>query len=141
MGKKYLSPTDREIVYRRANACCEYCLSQEAFATHRFSIEHILPQSKGGEHKAHNWALACQGCNNFKYTKTHALDPISQKEVPLYNPRVHDWDHHFIWSKDYERILGLTPMGRASIICMKLNRTSLVNLRRILYLQGEHPPA
>ena len=140
MGKKYLSPAERELVYQRANSCCEYCKSQEAFATHRFSIEHILPQSKGGAHKSHNWALACQGCNNFKYTKTHALDPITHEDVPLYNPREHIWEEHFVWSKDYEKILGITPIGRASILCMKLNRSSVVNLRRILYLQGEHPP-
>lgn len=140
MGRNYLSPTDRELVYQRAKACCEYCISQEAFATHRFSIEHIRPQSKGGPHSAENWALACQGCNNFKYTKTVSLDPITHKEVSLYNPRAAKWEEHFIWSKDYTRILGITPTGRASILCMKLNRETLVNLRRILYLQGEHPP-
>lgn len=32
----------------KAKNLCEYCLSQEQFATQRFLIEHIFPVSKGG---------------------------------------------------------------------------------------------
>ncbi|MDX2285233.1 MAG: HNH endonuclease [Bacteroidia bacterium] len=39
--------------------CCEYCKSQAAFATYSFSIEHIIPLSKGGTHDLSNLALAC----------------------------------------------------------------------------------
>lgn len=54
----------KNIVRLRAKNCCEYCLSQEQFATQRFSIEHILPISKQGKTTLDNLALACQGCNN-----------------------------------------------------------------------------
>ena len=37
--------------------------------------------------------------------------------------------------------LRLTPTGRATANALQLNRESLVNLRRILYGMGEHPPA
>jgi hypothetical protein len=37
-------------------------------------------------------------------------------------------------------IVGLTPTGRATIEALKLNREPLVNLRRLLYAAGEHPP-
>ena len=35
-------------VVERAQGSCEYCRSQARFATQSFSIEHIIPQSKGG---------------------------------------------------------------------------------------------
>jgi hypothetical protein len=31
--------------------------------------------------------------------------------------------------------------GRATVEALRLNREGLVNLRRILYAAGEHPPA
>ncbi|MCP4657958.1 MAG: HNH endonuclease [bacterium] len=40
-----------------------------SFSTHDFSIEHIVPIQKGGESTLDNLALACQGCNNFKFTR------------------------------------------------------------------------
>jgi hypothetical protein len=62
------------------------------------------------------------------------------KAVPLYNPREQRWDEHFSWSEDYLRITGLTPIGRATVEALRLNREGLVNMRRILYAVGEHPP-
>jgi hypothetical protein len=35
---------------------------------------------------------------------------------------------------------GLTSIGRATIEALQLNRQNLVNLRRMLYAMGEHPP-
>lgn len=48
---------------------------------------------------------------------------------------------HFVWSSDFVRILGYTPTGRATVEALRLNREGLINLRRILYAAGEHPPA
>ena len=87
-----------------------------------------------------NLAFACQGCNNRKYTNTEAMDPVSQAIVSLYHPRQHYWNDHFAWSDDYALILGLTPIGRATVEKLQLNRAGLVNLRRILFEAGEHPP-
>ncbi len=68
-------------VVERAQGTCEYCRSQARFATQAFSIEHITPQSKGGETALDNLALACQGCNNHKYNKTESVDPITGESV------------------------------------------------------------
>jgi hypothetical protein len=35
---------------------------------------------------------------------------------------------------------GLTPTGRAAIGALQLNRPGLVNMRRVLYTVGAHPP-
>ncbi|MFW6358398.1 MAG: HNH endonuclease [Chroococcales cyanobacterium] len=136
-----LSESLREAVKLRAKNCCEYCWSQEKFATQGFSIEHIQPVSKGGETLSENLALACQGCNNHKYNKTEGKDPISGKLVSLYSPRKQKWQDHFSWNDDYSLIVGLTPVGRTTVTELRLNRKGLVNLRQVLYAMGEHPPS
>ena len=37
-------------------------------------------------------------------------------------------------------MIGLTPTGRATVETLRLNREGVVNLRRILFLVGLHPP-
>ena len=108
---------------------------------HSFSIEHVVPRSKGGETALENLAFACQGCNNHKYTKTEAPDPISGQVVPLHSPRQQRWRDDFTWNEDRTLIVGLTPTGRATVDALKLNRRELVELRLLLYEAGQHPPA
>ena len=88
-----------------------------------------------------NLAPARQGCNNHKYNKTQAADPVSKKTLPLFHPRIQHWSEHFVWNNDYTIILGVTATGRATVQALKLNRESLVNLRRVLYKAGQHPPS
>jgi hypothetical protein len=44
-------------------------------------MEHIYPVSRGGKVIAENLALACQTCNNCKYTKITALDSTLRLNV------------------------------------------------------------
>lgn len=37
-------------------------------------------------------------------------------------------------------IIGISSIGRATVEALKLNRPGLMNLRRVLYTLGEHPP-
>lgn len=140
MTETRISTSQRARVVERARGCCEYCLAQERYSPDSFSVEHIIPLSKGGTSSLENLAFACQGCNNRKYASIEALDPVSQKTTPLYHPRQHEWREHFVWSDDGAHILGLTPIGRATVEKLQLNRSGLVNLRRILVSAGEHPP-
>ena len=130
----------RRLTMTRAHDCCEYCLSQARYSTHSFVIEHIIPKVRGGRTTASNLALSCQGCNNHKYTKTKSRDPLTKKLALLFHPRKHTWTDHFAWSDDYTVILGLTPTGRATVEALQLNRLEVVNLRRLLFAHGEHPP-
>lgn len=88
-----------------------------------------------------NLAWACQGCNSHKYDKVEAVDPVTTRIVPLFHPRVDDWQQHFVWSGDYRLIVGLTAIGRATVAALQMNRRPLVNLRGVLVAAGEHPPA
>lgn len=132
----------RTLVRDRARDCCEYCRAQGRFSHDSFSLEHIIPVSKGGAAEdPDNLAWSCLGCNNFKYTATGAYDLVSARIAPLYNPRTDVWNEHFRWSADFCTIIGLTPTGRATVERMQLNRQGLVNLRSVLRDAGEHPPA
>ena len=135
-----ISEALRRAVTERARGYCEYCLSQEACATERFSIEHIHPRVLGGLTVAENLALACQGCNGHKAVATAATDPETGEMTTLFNPRQQIWGEHFAWSEDGLNIVGLTPTGRATIVRLQMNRPSLVNLRSALLAIKVHPP-
>lgn len=100
MSDKRVTIRQKTAVAKQAEYCCEYCKSQARFAIQSFSIEHILPKSQGGTTTLNNLAFACQGCNNHKYNKTEAQDPITGETVPLFNPGKQQWSSHFSWSDD-----------------------------------------
>lgn len=131
----------RRVVQARAASLCEYCRAPESFATQSFTIEHIRPRSAGGETTLDNLAWSCFGCNAHKHAAVEAADSQTGATVPLYHPRRDLWDDHFEWEEGSTRVAGRTPIGRATIEALHLNRTGLVNLRRILTAAGLHPPA
>ncbi len=140
MADARISAEIRLAVQSRSNGCCEYCLSQVDFSPDPFSIEHIIPQIKGGKDDLENLAFACQGCNNSKFTATESIDPISGLIADLYHPRHDIWTEHFVWSKDFLEIVGITPTARATISRLRLNRIGVVNLRGALKTINRHPP-
>jgi len=87
-----------------------------------------------------NLRLACAWCNSFKGAKTHAPDPETGQEAPLFNPRTQRWSEHFRWSDDGAEIIGLTPTGRATVQALQLNNAFIVPARRRWVLAGWHPP-
>jgi hypothetical protein len=103
------------------------------------SVEHILARARQGSNDLENLALACQGCNAYKWACVEAFDEVSGTSVPLFHPRQQQWDEHFAWSEDFTRVVAKTSTGRVSIIRLQLNRTELVNFRRLLILAGVHP--
>ncbi len=137
---EYIAIKLRNSVRKRANGICEYCHIPEDFTTQPFCFEHILPKVSGGETSAENLALACQGCNAFKATRTEFEDEITGKKVKLFNPRESKWSEHFAWNEDFTEIIGITGKGRVTITALKMNRPGLKNLRRVLYITGCHPP-
>ena len=140
MSGRYIPEKLKRAVQKRAKERCEYCQSWRWNAIHTFNIDHLIPLDKGGKSELNNLALSCGGCNSAKSNKITATDPLTKEEVPLYNPRRHNWNDHFVWSDDFLDIIGLTPIGRASVELLRLNRVGLRNLRRLAKMAGEHPP-
>ena len=130
----------RRFVGERARGRCEYCLTPARVATQSFSIEHIIPWSQGGPTQPANLALACQGCNGDKLARTTAVDPRTGGAARLFHPRKMRWGDHFAWSSDGLRVIGVTPIGRATVELLRLNRPGLFALREMLIAAGRHPP-
>jgi hypothetical protein len=107
----------------------------------RHSVDHIVPPCDGGETELGNLALACQGCNGAKSTKRLVLDRQTGALVDLFHPREDRWSDHFAWSEDLLTIEGLTSKGRTTVETLRLNRPGVINIRRVLILDGLHPPA
>ncbi len=90
-------------------------------------------------------ALACHRCNERHYNFTTGLDPQTNQEVPLFNPRQQQWSDHFLWTSDGIRILGTTAIGRGTCNRLDLNderrdEPSIQTARGFWVLAGWHPP-
>ncbi|WP_224411817.1 HNH endonuclease [Oscillatoria salina] len=74
-------------VRQRAQFRCEYCHYPELLSSAPLSVDHIQPKSFGGSDDLDNLALACRRCNERRYNFTTGIDPETETEVPLFNPR------------------------------------------------------
>jgi hypothetical protein len=119
---------------------CQYCLTTEANSGIPLTYEHIQPVSRGGDTTFENLCLACRPCNEFKADATSAVDPVSGETVALFNPRAQRWGDHFAWSADASQVEGSTPIGRATVIALRMNRPLIVAARRRWARVGWHPP-
>ena len=105
-----------------------------------FTIDHVLPRAKGGSDAFSNLALCCCVYNPLNGDKTEAPDPRTGRMVPFFNPRQRRWSAHFEWSDDGLLIVGKTPIGRATVETLKLNRPGLLIARQTWVMWGVHPP-
>jgi hypothetical protein len=130
----------RQQVIERARERCEYCQTQQIIVV-AMEIDHIIPESAGGETNLDNLCLACIGCNGFKLDFQIGIDPDTEKEAPLFNPRTQNWHEHFKWNGDGLKIIGLTATGRATVVRLRMNRDAVVNSRRRWVEADWHPPS
>jgi hypothetical protein len=80
-----------------------------------------------------------------RYNFTVGIDPDTKQEVPLFNPRTQKWEDHFIWTADGLKILGTTPVGRATCKRLDMNDEShddrFIQQSRQFWVEvGWHPP-
>jgi HNH endonuclease len=106
-----------------------------------FSVDHIIPGSKGGTNELDNLAWSCLQCNNHKKAAVQYADPETGLLVPLFNPRLQNWSDNFGWKNLYTEIVGITPIGLATLERLKLNRIGLVSLRKLMVETDCHPDA
>jgi hypothetical protein len=134
---KDLPATIRAAVILRAGQRCEYCKLAQAGQEAAFHIDHVMPRAAAGPTTEGNLALACVACSLHKAAKQTSVDPDSGEEVPLFNPRTQKWAEHFRWNG--EMAVGLTPIGRATISALKINRPLIVAIRKEEAIRGRHP--
>jgi len=117
------------LVAARAGQRCEYCRTPHAITAQAFHADHIQPTSRGGKTLLENLCFACPHCNLHKGDQIKALDARTRRPVALFNPRTQLWDDHFRWSVDYQRLIGRTATGRATVMALDLNTPVLMRAR------------
>lgn len=139
MSKYIPESLKNQITASDKGRCC-YCLTTEANSGIPMTYDHIKPRSKGGEATFKNLCLACRSCNEFKADSTEAIDPLTGETTPLFNPRTQRWSENFTWSSDATTVEGLTIIGRATIVCLRINNPVIVVARKRWTISGWHPP-
>ncbi len=129
-----------DAIRRRAGHACEYCRLPDTIPT-PFEIEHVIPKQHRGPTTLGNLAYSCLRCNRHKGTNLSGIDRLtsSTKLVRLFNPRRHKWDKHFRW--DGPRIVGRTPIGRATVEVLNMNDPDRIKVRVELIEEGRFPPS
>jgi len=117
----------RRLARDRAQGCCEYCGLAEVHVYIRHHIDHIRSKQHGGDDAVANLALACQGCNLKKGANLAGIDPESGALTVLFNPREQTWTEHFVLQGN--RIVGLTPVGRATVQVLDMNARERMKIR------------
>lgn len=126
----YISQNLRSQIEAIDRKCCCYCLTTEANSGMPMTIDHIQPTSKGGLNTIENLCLACRTCNEYKSGNTEVVDPLTGELVSLFNPRQQNWQEHFRWNYDASHIEGLTAIGRATVISLRMNNAVIVSTRK-----------
>ncbi|OKH51586.1 HNH endonuclease [Calothrix sp. HK-06] len=136
----YISVELQRQVRARFFNMCAYCRTAERLTGMTFEFEHIKPRVLGGETRFENLCFACPNCNRYKADRLSAVDPVTEQSVSLFNPQLQVWNEHFAWNDDGQQLVGLSPIGRATIVALKMNRSQLVWARGLWVKLGEHPP-
>jgi hypothetical protein len=102
----------------------------QQFDVQPFQLDHIRSQKHEGPTSLENLALSCLPCNSYKGSDVASYDPETQTLVPLFNPRTERWDEHSYWAGP--RLVGKTPIGRATIALFRINASERVEHRRLL---------
>jgi hypothetical protein len=134
----------RDEVAARARNRCEYCLAPEVVFNSLFEVDHIVPLARSGADEDWNLALACGSCNRSKYVATSAVDPTGQQVVRLFNPRADAWSDHFERDVRTAEIFGLTDIGRATVLRLRMNGPEQIGARRLwvfLFSFPNDPPS
>lgn len=128
----------RRLVLKRAAERCEYCGLSQAGQEATFHIDHVMPRSAGGGTTEDNLALACVSCSLRKESRRSAVDPLTGRRVPLFNPRRQRWSDHFRWMG--ANVVPSTATGRATAAALQMNRPLIVAIRAEEIQRGRHPP-
>ena len=125
----------REAVRDRAGRRCEYCHLPDVLPRIlRFHMEHIVARQHRGLTESDNLAWSCQRCNAHKGPNLTGVDPDTSALVQLFHPRRDRWEEHFAW--DGLTLIGLTPVGRATVWVLEMNSQKRRSWRAVLRRYG-----
>jgi hypothetical protein len=117
-------------VAQRAGHRCEYCRAPEAIFNFPFEVEHVTPLTRDGPDDESNRALSCRACNLHKSNHLEFDDPDTRRPARLFHPRRDNWEDHFRVEIESGVIVGMTPEGRATVSCLRMNSDVQLAARR-----------
>jgi hypothetical protein len=132
-----ISAALRELVAKRADFLCEYCLILESDAYVGCQVDHIISEKHGGPTTLENLAFACAWCNRQKGSDIASINPASGRTVRLFNPRTDGWREHFRLVGS--RIEWRTVTGEVTVRLLKLNDIHRIQEREALRANGKYP--
>jgi hypothetical protein len=139
MRDSQVPPAVRRAIRRGARGMCEYCRYPDHVGYAPFHCDHHTAKRLGGKSTEQNLVWSCPYCNGSKGGASGGIDPHTRRETPLFNPRVHRWLDHFEWQSNGLLIRGITPIGRATVSKLRMNRPLAIQAREFLLLLEEHP--
>lgn len=136
----YFSTEIRQQLVELDGEQCAYCQTSVNNTGQLLTIDHIIPRSQGGLTELANLCFCCRGCNEFKGHKTSAIDPLTGEQSPFYHPRQQYWGEHFKWDETSTLLVGLSAIGRVTVVGLNINNATIVSARRRWVSVGWHPP-
>ena len=106
-------PLTRENIYRRDNYECVYCGSSYAKL---LTLDHVIPQSKGGKNAWDNLVTACRSCNGEKADLTleeygkEIVEPKRPHYLMLMKQLTHiplEWEKFLFFQLDIKNIIRI----------------------------------
>jgi hypothetical protein len=155
----------RDIVRLRALDACEYCLMPTTGpTTGKFHVEHIVARGnwrayqigtlrgplrrrdrllRASANHIANYAWSCSFCNEGKSNET--MGRYGGRFVRFFDPRYDNWPDHFAFlpSSEYGVIVGVTPIGEATVEGLGFNDggvESPLATRYVAIIKGMYPP-
>ena len=133
----YVSAALRQLVARRAEGLCEYCLIHEDDTFLGCEVEHIISEKHGGQTIEQNLAYACVFCNRLKGSDLGSLVPRTGDLCRFFNPRTDQWSNHF--KLELVRIVSVSDIGEVTARILGLNHPDRILEREALRLVGRYP--
>lgn len=63
--RKPFSNSEKAAVWNKTRGCCSYC-NQKLNPFTEFTVDHVVPVSRGGTHELGNLVPCCRSCNSSK---------------------------------------------------------------------------
>lgn len=97
-SSKWLSPERRAAIYLRDNFRCVYCQRRPERSRWRhpwtdpaisvgLTLDHVVPECRGGTHVSSNVVTCCERCNDSKQTSTLEAWLESVRDLVLHPPQ------------------------------------------------------
>ena len=87
MTRRRIPRSLRQRLVAESRNRCAYCHTLTSITGARLVIDHIIPETAGGQTVRENLCVACHSCNEFKGAQVEAQDPLTGRRVPLFHPR------------------------------------------------------